>query len=881
MATDYLATKLAPPPLRTHIVPRPRLLAQLDAGVSRGLTLISATAGFGKTTLVTEWLTHHGEEKTAPNGKSFPLVIWLALDENDNTPTRLLRHVGAALTTVAPEWGRDVSAQLDTNSITGLDITPDALLNELNALTEPCIVVMDDYHLITSPEVHAALGYALEHMPPQMHLMLLTRADPPLPLARLRARDQLVEIRAADLAFTLEEAAQFLNRVMGLNLTSEQVNALEKRTEGWIAGLQLAALSLRGAGNVNAFIENFTGNDRYIFDYLADEVIRKLDAATRTFLLQTSILDKICASLGDTVTGQRDAQSLLERLESDNLFTIPLDTHREWYRYHHLFRELLRHELRRTREQEIPLLHQRAAVWYEQHGSPTEAVQHWLAAREFERAASLIEANVISYLERAEFKTILGWLDALPQEYRENSPRIALVQVWVFMLNGEFELAQAQLMRTAERLTDPADIAQLEALRALFIGLRGDSHDRVASARGAYARAAGVSDFTRGISALNLGTSYLFEGELDDAFRVLGEAEELMQRAGNKALAVIAESGRADTEILRGQLKRAARRLEKVLAVQESSHTAEAAHVNSPLVGLAELDREWNHLDAAEQKLERARQHLNVEIGAPRFYLLYSAILRAKQNFNGAQEMLEQARLNTRRFSLPIFHTQWVAEQAALYLAQSRISDSAAWLATHNVTLNTPVTFLQEAELLALAQTLIAQNKLDDALSLLSCLADSTALGSRISRLAHTELLQALVYARKHETERSHALLLSALQRAEPEGYIRLFVERGAELAALLRSMTFSDPTLERYCIQLLAAFPPSPDSFDLPEALSERELEILNLVAQGLSNGEIADQLTLTPGTIKWHVNNIFGKLDVHSRTQAVARARQSKILA
>lgn len=900
---DFLGTKLVPPPRRVKIVARPRLESQLDQGTMRALTLISATAGFGKTTLVSGWLKHRaevaarGDPHARPVRQSTDSVAWLALDADDNTPTRLLRHVIGALHELAPEWGKQVAAQLDADLLPAAQTIPDALLNELNALTEPCIIILDDYHLITNPEIHAALGHALEHWPAQVHLVLLTRADPPLPLARLRARDQLVEIRAADLAFTPDEAAQFLNEVMGLHLDADQVGALEKRTEGWIAGLQLAALSLRGTRDVDAFIENFTGNDRYIFDYLAEEVIRKLDAATRQFLLETSILDRVCASLGDAVTNMPDTQRILERLERDNLFTIPLDTHREWYRYHHLFGELLRHELRQTRAADLAGLHRRAAAWYEAHGHADKAIQHWLEAREFARALPLMEQNVIGYLERAEFKTVLSWLDVLPPEYRSSSPRLALAQVWAYMVTGEFERAEAQLTRTAEQLTDPADVAQLEALRALFVGLRGEGQDRIAHARRAFEHASAGSDLTRGLSAMNLGTSYLFEGELDSADAFLGQAQELMERAGNHALATIAQSARAETELLRGHLTRAQHAFEKILAAHEkdAANGSDAAvgatadpyplTVNPALIGLAELDREWNRLSAAQEKLERARSHLNMEIGAPRFFVTYAAVLRARGEYDAAQEMLQEVRMRSRRFLLPIFQTQLTAEQAALFLARGEVSEAAEWLRGRNVSAETPVTFLHEAELLSFAELLLAQDKSANALDLLERLHRSALAGGRIPHLILTDLLMALAHAAQDETRKMQGRLQAALERGVAENFMRLFLDRGPALSELLSALHLTDTDLSTYRARIVHAFHPGQSGIAEedagPDVLSERELEILNLVAQGLSNSAIARELVLTSGTVKWHVNNIFGKLDVHSRTQAVARAREIKLIA
>lgn len=891
MTEPLLTTKLAPPPLRAQFVARPRLTAKLDEGTARALTLISATAGFGKTTLVSEWLSgkpNGGKPKT--NGtRPLPTqgsVAWLALDADDNTPTRLLRHVIGALQRVAPTWGERVLARLDENPLESFTDIPDALLNELNTLTQPCIIILDDYHLITSPEIHNAFGYALEHLPAQVHLILITRADPPLPLARLRARDQLVEIRASDLAFTPAEAAQFLNQVMGLKLAPDQISALEKRTEGWIAGLQLAALSLRGQSDVNAFIENFTGNDRYIFDYLAEEVIRKLDAATRAFLLSTSILDRVCASLGQAVSGMADTLDVLDRLEHANLFTIALDTRREWYRYHHLFGELLRHELRQTRAAEIPTLHRRAAEWYQEHEMYAEAISHWLAAKEYANAAPLIEANVIGCLERAEFTTMLSWLDALPQEYRTRYPRLALAQVWAFMVLGQFEQAEAQLTNTAARLTDPADIAQLEALRALFVGLRGGTQDRIAHATRAYANAATGTDFTRGLAAMNLGTSYLFEGDLAAAYTVLGEAEQLVRGAGNHALATIAAGARADTDILRGNLHRAHESLEKILDSHSVLADRNLLSVNPVIGGLAEIEREWNQLDAARAKLERIRQNMRDELGVQRFYLTYAAVLRAQGQFDAAQASLEQARNSSRRFHLSIFQTQLSAEQGILHLVQGDMGAAEKWFHARGVHLDTPVTFVNEAPLLVFAELLLAQQRTDDALILLEQLHTAVEPQARTPRLILTELLQAMAYARQGKAESAHEILTRALRRAEPEGYVRLFVDRGARLLRLLSSLKLTDPRLETYRAVLLAAFQHAPvavvtEAVPVADTLSVRELEILKLVATGLSNGEIAQQLVLTSGTVKWHVNNILNKLDVHNRTQAVARARQIRILA
>lgn len=875
MAKPLLTTKLAPPPLRAQLVSRPRLIAQLDRGATRALTCISAGAGFGKTTLLNEWCR-----------KETGRTVWLTLDVDDNAPMRLLRHLIEGLAAVAPEWGREMSTRLDTQPLSPLDDVADMLLSELNALTEPCTIILDDYHVITAAPVHQALGLALEHLPARVHLILITRVDPPLPLARLRARDQLTEIRAVDLAFTPGETAQFLSQVMGLQLTAEQMRALEKRIEGWIAGLQLAALSLRGHNDVNTFIENFTGNDRYIFDYLADEVIRKLDTLTRTFLLQTSILDRVCAPLGQAVTEIADVQEMLDRLERDNLFTLPLDNHREWYRYHQLFAQVLRHELRQTRAKEIPELHCRAAQWYETRGLVEQAIEHWLAAQEFERAAELMEQNIIGYLERAEFKTMASWLDALPQAFHAQHPRLALARVWAHIVLGEFDQAEAQLARTAQQLSDPAELAQLDALRSLFIKFRGGA-DHIRHARRAYDLSVSGSDFTRGFAAMNLGTGYLSEGELDSAYAVLVQAQDLMERAGNHTFATIAASARAETQILRGQLHDAAAGLEKNLKLRNAHGTPELPRVYAGWIVLADLDREWNRLDHATEKLEFARAHVRGDFGAVRLFLTFAAVLRAQRDFDAAQEMVERARSSSNKFPLAMIQAQLNTEQAALYVASGELAAAEKWLTANGVSLETPVSFAHETAVLVFAEMLIALGRWTEANTLLERLHHSTLSGERIPRLIWTEILQAQVAGARGDLKIAHNILHRVLERAEPEGYIRTFVDRGSATARALATMHLRTRALETYRKKLLAAFSipsvtysaPAPDS--TLDALSQRELEILQLVATGLSNNEIARELVLTSGTVKWHVNNIFGKLDVHNRTQAVARARKIKLLA
>ena len=432
MSTPILATKLYIPPPRPKVVLRPRLIERLNEGLDRKLTLISAPAGFGKTTLVSEWVA--GSERPA---------AWLSLDEGDNDPTRFLTYLVAALQTIAPDIGEGVLSVLQSPQPPPTESILTALLNEITAVPDDFVLVLDDYHVIDARPVDAALTFLLEHLPPQMHLVITTREDPQLPLARLRARGQLTELRAADLRFTPSEAAAFLNEVMGLNLSAEDIAALETRTEGWIAGLQLAALSMRGREDVPGFIRAFAGDNRYIVDYLVEEVLQRQPERVRSFLLQTSILDRLSGPLCDAVTGQEEGNALLEALERGNFFVVPLDDRRHWYRYHHLFADVLHAHLMAEQPDQVPTLHRRASEWYEQHGSAADAIRHALAAEDFERAADLVELAVPAMRRSRQEATLLGWLKALPDELIQCRPVLSVAYAGTLL-----QAASSRALRT-------------------------------------------------------------------------------------------------------------------------------------------------------------------------------------------------------------------------------------------------------------------------------------------------------------------------------------------------------------------------------------------------------------------------------------------------
>src|SRR5437588_5458158 len=450
MSTPILATKLYLPRLRPNVVFRPRLLERLNEGVHRKLTLISAPVGFGKTTLVSEWV--EGIERP---------TAWLSLDEGDNDPTRFLTYLVAALQTIAATIGQGVLGVLQSPQPPPPEAMLTALLNDITALSDQFVLVLDDYHVLEAKAVDHALTFLLEHLPPQMHLVIATREDPPLPLARLRARGHLTEVRAADLRFTPSEAAAFLNQVMGLDLSAEDIAALERRTEGWIAGLQLAALSLQGHQDVPAFIRAFAGDHRYIVDYLVEEVLQRQPEPVRSFLLQTSILDRLNGSLCDAVTGQEEGNARLEALERGNFFVVPLDDRRHWYRYHHLFAEVLSAPLMAQPRDQVATLHRRASAWYEQHGSVADAIRHALAAEDFERAAGLVELAVPAMGRNRQEATVLGWLRALPDELVRARPVLSVHYAGALLLHGELEGVEARLRDAEQWLDTTTDMGEL------------------------------------------------------------------------------------------------------------------------------------------------------------------------------------------------------------------------------------------------------------------------------------------------------------------------------------------------------------------------------------------------------------------------------------
>jgi LuxR family maltose regulon positive regulatory protein len=867
------------------------------------LTLISAPAGFGKTTLVSEWLA--GGERPA---------AWLSLDEGDNDLKRFLAYLVAALQTLAlsevegiaarqppvGHIGEGVSAVLQSPQPPRTESILTTLLNEIAIIADSFILVLDDYHGIDTKSVDKALAFLLEHLPPQMHVVIATREDPNLPLARLRGRGQLTELRVSDLRFTTAEAAEFLNQVMDLNLSAEDIGVLETRTEGWITGLHLAALALQGTVSMQghkhatSFIKSFAGSHHFVLDYLVEEVLQQQPESIQTFLLRTSVLDRMCGPLCDAVTLQPAAsgQETLEYLHRANLFIVPLDNERCWYRYHHLFADLLRQRLHQstassTRGERggVDELHSRASVWYEENGLEIEAFHHAAAANDIERAARLVEGDGMPLTLRGAAAPVLNWLASLPTTVLDDKPSLWVTYASALVFAGQSPSAEQKLqaaeaaLQGAEPDNDTNDIVgHIAAVRAMVALRQRQVETIIAQSRRALEYLHPDNLAVRTATNWTLGMAYRFQGDRAAASQAYAETISICQATGNVFINIVASTSLGIIQESENQLNQAAQNYKRVLQLTGDPPKPTACEA---CLGLARVYYEWNDLNVAEQyarqSLRLARQLGSVETPAASKVLL-ARLKLARGNVAGAAAVLVEAEQFTRQRNIVDGMPDVATVQVLTLLRQENLAAAAQLAERYELPLSQARVHLAQGETAAALAVLEPYNR------------QVEARGWQ-DELLKVRLLQALSHQAQGEMRKALQLLDDALALAEPGGFIRIFVDEGIPMAQLL-SETAAHGIMPDYTGKLLAAFesekksedksylPPDPSAQPLIEPLSHRELEVLRLIAHGLSNREISERLFLAMSTVKGHNRNIFAKLQVQRRTEAVARARELDLL-
>jgi LuxR family maltose regulon positive regulatory protein len=901
-----LQTKFYVPRPRRDLVPRPRLIERLDRGSASTLTLISAPAGFGKTTLLAEWLA---AGPGRPAGER--LVAWLSLDQADNGLASFWAYVIAALRTAAPGVGESALALLQAPGPPPIETVLTALLNDLSAAAGDIVLVLDDYHVIDARDVQDGMAFLLDHLPPGLHVVIAGRADPALPLARWRARGELTEIRAAGLRFTPGEAAAYLNETMGLQLTARDVAALEGRTEGWIAALQLAALSMQGRDDVAGFIAGFAGDDRYVVDYLAEEVLQRQPGRVQAFLLQTCILGRLSGPLCDAVTGQGDGRAMLAALDRGNLFLVPLDDRRRWYRYHHLFADVLRARLLDERPGQLPELHRRASAWYEQNGETSVAIGHALAAEDFQRAADLVERAVTAMSQARQEATVRSWLEMIPDEIISVRPVLIVAVAWVLLSDGEFGDVEGRL-QDAERWLDAAAGAgagsaaapagmvvaneeeyrrlpgTIETYRAALALARGEPLGAIRHARRALELAPADEHRWRASASGLMAIAFWGSGGLEGAYSAWAECAAGLRRAGHIADIFGCAIGMADIQLAQGRLGAAMRTYEQALQRASEQSGPVLRGTADMYVGMSEVHRERNDLAAATQQLLRS-QELGEAMGLPqnryRWRVAMSRIRQAQGDLGGALELLNEAERLYMGDMFPNVRPV-PALKARVWIAQDRLGEALGWAHEQGLTSDDDLNYLREFEHITLARMLLAQRAepdVNEAARLLERLLLAAEEGQRTGRVIEILVLQALAHQRLGDIPAALACLERAVTLAEPEGYVRVFVDEGPPVASLLKALA-KQGIARNYVRRLLAAVaetgPDSPVKQALIEPLSERELDVLRLLGSELDGPAIARELMVSLNTMRTHTKSIYAKLAVTSRRAAVRRAAELGLL-
>ena len=894
MPETLLQTKLFKPALRPQTVPRTRLLEKLDKGLPGKVSLVSAPAGFGKTTLVAAWL----EKLKRP-------FSWLSLDEEDNDPVRFFTYITAALQSLSNTVEfTPPSANLPLKAMTTL------LVNNLLQLSTPAVLVLDDYHLIKTEAIHEALTFLCDHLPPTLHLVLITRSDPPLPLARMRVRGELNEVRQKDVRFTVAETAVFLNDIMGLNLTPNNIAALEARTEGWIASLQLAGLSLQDANDASEAINAFSGTHRYIVDYLVEEVLAQRPPQTREFLLKTSVLERFCGPLCDAILGSGDwglgtrksqisdlqSQFIINQLDNANYFLIPLDNERNWYRYHHLFADVLRQRAKQQFSEQLPRLYQEAAHWFAAHGYLYDAIDMALAGADFEHASRLIlRAAETEIWERGEWLLLDRWLDGLPESLVKSHPRLCLNQSWGYLVQGQLAegLARLQDAEKAILINPDANLlaqGEMAAIRAAVARFQGNQPQVIAQADIALTHLPSSNLTWRVMTLLNLGAAHFLGDDETTTSDVLTEAWQLAKANNQAMLSCVSGGFLAQLWVRYGRYHQAQQQYEKAqsIALQQPGSVF---NIGMTHLGLGELHLAWNDLEKADALLQEG---LEIGLTVQNLLLILSgslALARLRQiqgDLDEANALILQAQevANNPTATWSFLHVPTSAHLAQAWLRQGDLDAARRLMETAVTDAQTQPGFWVESQKIIEARVRMAEKQWREAEGLLSEVWETAVSHQRIQNQIEIRILQAIIQHNLQQFENAQSYLKEALILAQPTGEIRRFLDEGEAIQTLINTMHFDDEAMQTYVNKIASAFPHKQThqkqnaNQQLVEPLTNRELELLALVANGTSNRDIAAQLFISYATVRRHLNNIYGKLGVNGRSQAILRAQELNLV-
>ena len=891
---SLLRTKLFSPKWRSESVARPRLVDQVAQGATQKLTLISAPAGFGKSTLLAEWLA-------SDQGTNLP-VAWVSLDASDNDPALFWSYMITSLQGIQDDLGRHTMPLLYAPQAPSISSVLTTLINEINLVDCDFVVVLDDYHVIDNAAIQDGMTFLLNHLPAQMHMVVASRVDPQFPLARMRARGQLTELRAADLRFSSEEVSGFLNQMMGLELSTADIEALEKRTEGWVAGLQLAACSMQGRTHVGDFIDAFSGDDRYIVDYLIEEVLQQQPEHIRQFLLHTSVLDRLSGPLCDAVTGFENGGAQLEMLERNNLFVVPLDDTRTWYRYHHLFADVLRAQLAKSEPDQVPELHLKASSWFEANQAHTDAVRHAFQADDVEHAAGLIE-SVWRVMDRNyHTATVLRWIGELPDRVVASRPVLGIAAAWGLLSSGNIERAEQHLESVEASLKNGASLDKLvgdATERMLLPGTLASAKAYLAQTLDNHKAALKYAEealdllpadnfIERAIPSSILSIAYWGAGDLDAAYDAFVKVRSMFEMGGSDIHLLGISFGLAEIRMAQGRLQEAFDIYDENLKFAAKMGTPIPRGMADLHVGLGKICLERRNLDDAVAHLKEAEklgEHVTLPGNEDRWFIVMGRLKETQGDLEGALKMLLEAASRKQRDPLP--ETQSIdALITRMWLKLGLLTKAKAWVAERGLSVKDNLSYLLEFDHLTLIRVLIHTAPvaaLVEALGMLEEIVSAAYAGSRKGHVIEALVLKSLILQRQNNIVDALRPLEEALVLAEEEGFVQVFTGEGAPMRMLLRQAVAEGigGAFTRHLLTCMASSVEEPGGRQNQESslivpLTSREKEILRLIAAGLRNQEIADQLFISLATVKRHIANAYGKLEVSHRTEAIVRLNE-----